>query len=125
MLMSQAAISAAVTDAPSFGPSVGAGARCCAAASVAQPSANAAVIATPPGASPAATAAVALHVDIADLSRRAHVPALDRVVVIAIVRAARRHQRGAGRLHRAGLVDRAAREHARAPAPAPRQPEPH
>src|SRR5690606_30838211 len=45
-------------------------------------------------------------IDIAHLPFRAHGPALDRVIVVAIARSALGEQRRARRLHGAGLVDR-------------------
>src|SRR5262245_39909724 len=117
MLMSQPAMSCAVTGIPRFGPS-------CA-------SANVSVVSAPTPAANAspfvaiALAAINLYVDIADLPRSRDVPALDRVVVIAVVRAARADQCRAGGLNRTGVVDRAAHQHARAAVPAPRHPEAH
>src|SRR5262245_12337945 len=107
--MSQLAICSAVTGTPSFGPS---GARPdCAVAHEIQP--NATQLATN------MRAAAWSHVRIADLPRFADLPALDRVVVITIVRAARGHERCARRLHGSALVRGSARQHARAPVPAP------
>src|SRR6478672_8893640 len=113
--MFQLAASASVTGTPSFGPS---GTRAdCAAAHETQPSAM--------KLTSSARAAARSDVNIADLSRFAHFPALNRVVVISIVRAARGDQRGTRRLHGAAVVDRAAHQHARATAPAPRRPKPY
>src|SRR6185503_1029296 len=107
MLMSHFAMSCGDTGTPRCGP-------CCAATAPAAPM-------------PISSAATAtgLHVDIADLSRRRYVPALNRVVVIAIARAARGHQRRSRRLHVAELVDGTAHQHARRTAPLPRQPKAH
>src|SRR5258706_7704629 len=104
MLMSHAAMSAADTGTPRCGP-------CCATAQAL--------------ASSAIATATALHVDIADLPRCRDVPALDRVVVVPVIRAAVGDELRARRLHVARLVRRAAHQHARAAVPAPRQPEAH
>src|SRR6185436_14431113 len=81
MLMSHFAMSSGDTGTPRCGP-------CCAVAAPATPM---------PSSAAAKTAR--LHVDIADLSRCRHVPALNRVVVIAIARAARGYQGRSRRLH--------------------------
>src|SRR5262245_46660477 len=100
MLTSQPAICSGVAGTPSLGPS-------CAAAHASQTN------------DAAAAASLTSNIDVAHCAALRDVPALDRVVVIAELRAARGDQRRTSRLHRARLVDGAAHQHARASVPTP------
>src|SRR6185503_5028360 len=104
MLTSQPAICSGVAGTPSPGPSWAA-----AQASHANDA--------------AAAASLRSNINVAHCAALRDVPTLDRVVVIAELRAARGHQRRTRRLHRASLVDGAAHQHARAAVPAPRHAE--
>src|SRR5690348_1102706 len=105
MLMSHGARSAAEIGCPKPGP-------CCAAACM------------PPNSAAAAPTVSkrALRKDIADLPAGRDVPSLNAVVVVVLAFAVLAHEARTRRLHRAGIVDRAAHEHRGASAPTPWQP---
>src|SRR5262245_13286800 len=92
-LSSQAATCSAVAGTPRFGPG-------CAPANTSHAPPNATVVTR-----------LSLRIDVAHFAGRRDVPALNGVVVVAELRAARCHQRGARRLHEAGLVDGSALQH--------------
>src|SRR5690606_27624437 len=128
MLKSQPAICSAVAGAPRFGRASSGAMSSSAGAfegSIAKPAATAtAAEASRARARASHVEAMAatpssLCVDIAHLAVRGHGPALNRVVMIPIARAALREQRGTRRLYRAGLVDRTALQHRGAAVPTP------